>query len=168
MSYVLIRIFVLSLLFLSGCSIGSDHEAYMAEQIDLTIPAAENVSYTDGHGGFLGDGETFGKIEFSAANGTEFVSAIEHSEEWNTMPLPENLSLVMYGGERGGTTYGYDFAEEWDIPVIENGYWFFDDRHSESSAPRSDMDLLDRASFNFTLAVYDMDTNTLYYYELDT
>ncbi|MFQ9077423.1 MAG: hypothetical protein ACLR1I_01945 [Ruminococcus sp.] len=28
--------------------------------------------------------------------------------------------------------------------------------------------MLERASLNFVLGVYDTDTNTLYYYELDT
>ena len=33
---------------------------------------------------------------------------------------------------------------------------------------KKDVDLFERSSFNFTLAIYDTDTNTLYYFELDT
>jgi len=44
----------------------------------------------------------------------------------------------------------------------------FVDRHSESKDIHSDIDLFSRHSFNFTIALYDVDSNTLYYYEFDT
>lgn len=46
---------------------------------------------------------------------------------------------------------------------VENGYWFFNDRNNQKS-----LELLERSSFNFTLAIFDADTNILYVYELDT
>ena len=72
----------------------------------------------------------------------------------------------MYGDESG--QYGYDLAEEVNIPEVTNGYYYFCDRHSDSIDSSDDTNLLSRASFNFTLAIYDSDTNRLYYVEFDT
>jgi hypothetical protein len=37
------------------------------------------------------------------------------------------------------------------------------------AAPQNkDENIFKRSSFNFTLAIYDIDTNTLYFFELDT
>ena len=49
------------------------------------------------------------------------------------------------------------------IPKIENGYYFFKDRQADK-----DKEILDRYSFNFTVAVYDNDNNKMYFCELDT
>lgn len=35
-------------------------------------------------------------------------------------------------------------------------------------AKHDDTNILDRYSLNFTIAIYDIETNTLYYAELDT
>ena len=62
----------------------------------------------------------------------------------------------------------WPLAELLDMPSIENGYWFFDNRHSNSISPKEDSNLFNQSSFNFTIAVYDIDTQTLYYLEFDT
>ena len=54
------------------------------------------------------------------------------------------------------------------IPEVENGYYYFLDRHSQSTNPKYDSGVLGRASYNFTIAIYDEDRQTLYYAELDT
>ena len=54
------------------------------------------------------------------------------------------------------------------IPQIENGYYYFLDRHSRSVDSYDDSDVLDRYSFNFTIAIYDADNDILYYVEFDT
>ena len=58
--------------------------------------------------------------------------------------------------------------ERYSIPKIENGYYYFLDRHNESNDKYDDTNLNNRASWNFTLAIMDIDTNIIYYYELDT
>ena len=74
----------------------------------------------------------------------------------------------MYGGRKDGVTYGYELAEEAHMPSIDNGYYMFEDRHSESKDSRDDSELFDRYSFNFSIAIYDCDTDKLYYFEFDT
>ena len=63
---------------------------------------------------------------------------------------------------------GYELAEKADIPEIEEGYYYFIDRFSETKDKYSDEDLLNRYSFNFTIVLFDNKTNILYYYEFDT
>ena len=50
------------------------------------------------------------------------------------------------------------------IPEIRAGFYRLIDRHAQAG----ETDLLSRASLNFTLALYDTNTNTLYFCEMDT
>ena len=51
---------------------------------------------------------------------------------------------------------------------LKEGYYFIYDRHSESTEPFDSTEILERASLNFTAAIYDADTDRLYYVEVDT
>ena len=51
---------------------------------------------------------------------------------------------------------------------LENGYYFFEDRHSESKDSADDSEMFYRNSYNFSIAVYDTDNHIFYYFELDT
>ena len=51
---------------------------------------------------------------------------------------------------------------------INKGYYYFLDRHDEAIYYNSDENVLNRFSYNFTIALYNEETNKLYYYELDT
>lgn len=122
------------------------------------------VEELDTHGGFLGDGSYY--LILDCSNNKE--KSLEMIKDWNKLPLSENLNLIMYGGEKDGVTYGYNLAEEAHMPKIENGYYMFEDRSSESKDSTDDSELFDRYSFNFSIAVYDCDTNIMYYFEFDT
>ena len=50
------------------------------------------------------------------------------------------------------------------MPEIREGYYRLIDRHAEAG----ESDILERSSFNFTLALYDTGADTLYFFELDT
>lgn len=54
------------------------------------------------------------------------------------------------------------------FPPVQNGCYYFEDRHSRSADPHSDSGLFQRHSFNVTFALYDADTQTLYYCKFDT
>ena len=49
-----------------------------------------------------------------------------------------------------------------------NGYYFFIDRHSENKDIYDSSEILNRHSFNFTILLYDCDTDLLYIIEEDT
>lgn len=93
---------------------------------------------------------------------------LEQLKYWEKLPLSENLQLIMYGGEKDSTTYSYKLGNQNGIPKITNGYYYFLDRHNEATNKHSDKDLFDRYSFNFTIALYDIDTKIFYYYKFDT
>ena len=67
-------------------------------------------------------------------------------------------------GSRGGSSYGYYFADKAGIPKVENGCYYFIDRQQDTERAG----LLYRRSYNFSLAIYDSDENILYYCEIDT
>lgn len=114
----------------------------------------------DTHGGFHGDGLYY--LILDCSNNRE--AALEKVQNWKQLPLSENLNLMLYGGER----YAYELAEEAHIPKIANGWYLFKDRHSESTDSSDDTALFDRYSFNFSVGIYDADTDRLYYLAFDT
>ena len=102
------------------------------------------------------------------------LSQIEGSAAWSELPASEAVEALLYGAsvEREGRVIeaGPYIAENGTplFPQVENGYWFFRDRHGEALDPADDSEVLGRASLNVTVAVYDADSRTLYYGELDT
>ncbi|WP_010291919.1 hypothetical protein [Clostridium senegalense] len=69
--------------------------------------------------------------------------------------------MFIYGGIRNGVYYDYGVAKDFKIPEVENGYWYFVDRHRESDDSLSDAKIFYRGSFNITVAIYDIDKNVL-------
>jgi len=145
---------------LTACTIPAGPKDYMGFKKTDFIVVAEN----DSHSGFHGDGSSY--LILDCSQNKAAAEAIIH--DWQPLPLSENLQLIMYGGMRNGMEYVYYLAETAQMPAIESGCYRFVDRHAKSTAPDSDDELFDRASFNFTLAVYDMDLHRLYYFEFDT
>lgn len=142
---------------------------YISDIIEVDVSNGKKFFDYDDHGGFLGDGKMV--VEFSFSD-SDCINSIKESSAWNTLPLTKNLEIFVYGG----TPYSYviygSFINDEDknivIPKIENGYYCFVDRHSESADKKDDSKLLSRYSINCSLAIYDTDTDILYYLELDT
>lgn len=136
----------------------------------LKVPADKGtiVNSLDTHGGFHGDGDTFLEIHFSDGHCLE---AITESPAWNPLPLTDNLMALVYGLQTEDGSIGPILADEQlnpRIPEFQNGYYCFIDRHSESTDKKDDSAVLERTSYNFTIALYDVTTDTLYYMEMDT
>ena len=112
------------------------------------------------HGGFLGDGEYLAKL---TCNEQE-ENAIKIN--WKELPLSSELLKAMEIPQCSGNGCK-DAFERFNLPR-ENGYYYFFDRHSESKDTRSDSELNNRSSYNFSLGIYDSNNKVLYYYELDT
>lgn len=147
---------ILLLVGQTGCG---DQKTYFGfSKTDFVV-----VEEEDDHGGFLGDGVY--RLILDCAENRE--QALEKLGTWRELPLSEDLELMMYGGMRDGTHY-YGSHLEGLLPEIENGWYCFRDRHHESTDSADDSGLLERGSFNFSLAVYDADTDRMYVFELDT
>lgn len=108
----------------------------------------------DTHGGFLGDG-TYTLILDCSENKEKALALVE---DWHPLPLPESLEHMVYG---------MSFTEK-HIPVIENGYYMFEDRHTEAEDSADSTKIFGRGSINCSVAIYDCDTNRLYYFAMDT
>jgi len=150
-------ILTLVLLFLTGCVAETDN---ISATLGTDVSGGEILISEDSHSGFHGDGETY--IVFQFRNENQF--SVPEGPFWHELPLTGNLSTILYGNNQMLT----DDAGNPRVPEIQNGFYFFCDRHSKSTDPTKDAGLFSRNSLNFTLAVYDSDTCTLYYYEQDT
>lgn len=159
------RISIFCILFiciaLSSCGLAEDG---LSKHFDFKTSDFIVLEENNTHGGFHGDGSYYLILDCSQ-NANKARSIVE---SWTELPLSENLDLIMYGGEKDGINYGYNFAERAHWPTIKNGVYKFVDRHSESKNSSDDSDILDRSSFNFSVAVYDFDSDILYYFEMDT
>ena len=153
----LFPILMCGLVLLSGCGGQRDVFGFFPQEFDV-------LEESDTHGGFLGDGLYVLTLD-CAQNRDKALATVS---TWKTLPLSENLQLMLYGGERNGTIYGYDLAQEAGIPQIDNGWYRFEDRHDQSKDPADDTTLFNRFSYNFSLAIYDADADRLYYLEFDT
>lgn len=128
------------------------------------VSSAKVISEGDNHGGFHGDGERYITFEFEDDT---FEDTIKEDNTWHALPVKDDtVTALLYGLETPEMTYGPYLEHE--MPKVEKGYYFFYDRHSESSDPFDSSEVLNRSSLNFTVAVYDTETDKLYYAEMDT
>ena len=149
----LCALFICLALLLVGCGM-SDCKDYVNDLGGVDISASKVVSSYDSHGGFHGDGVL--TVCFDCTYVSD--SALEGMKAWTVFPLSDNLQHIVYGG----------FDDEIDIPEITNGCYLFHDRHSEATDTADDSMLFDRFSCNFSLLLFDFDTNMLYLIEVDT
>ena len=133
----------------------------ISNKIELDVNNCSILNEEDTHGGFLGDGHYYIQVDCSKT------SLEELSSNWKELPLSKTLkettSLKMCEKETC-----QDIYEMYSIPNIENGYYYFIDRYSKSKNKYDDTDLNNRSSLNYTIALLDINTNNIYYYELDT
>ncbi len=122
------------------------------------------VEEFEDYGGFPADGSHYLILDCS----TNKQKALEIIKDWNKLPLSKNLNIVMFGEEKDGLIYGYELAKEAHMPKIENGYYIFEDSQLKSNDSSDDSEFLNRSFFNFEIAVYDCDTDKMYYFEYDS
>lgn len=156
---VLLSVLLLLTLF-SGCAglqTKSETERF-SELLGIDVSKAAVEKQFDTHGGFTGDGMTFVLYRFEdvAPDG-----AFAESENWHELPLSDVGKQIV-----SSLILDKDYHDL--IPQVEHGYWFFRDRHSESTDPGDESGIFARYSFNFDFAVYDADTNRLYFAVFDT
>lgn len=155
-------LFLLVLLLLTACGKDSRPSKAMAIADSLGIRESILLTTEDSHGGFHGDGDTF--VVFQTPG-------FQPGEDWLEFPLPENLAIALWGGMAEDTQWGSLLTDDSGTPLmpsIQDGFYYFRDRHSESTDPLDCSALLERSSFNFTLALYDPEAERVYYFEKDT
>ena len=164
---IICLILILEAVLLSACGSKDSIEPTLdiSKMIDIEIKDHNMINHIETHGGFHGDGTTFYSMEIVNNDTIE-----EIKSEWKEMPLTENLTALVYGLKDETSSIGPYISEDGEalFPKVENGYYYFYDRHSESKDRFDDTDVLDRHSFNFIIAIFDTDTNRLYYSKFDT
>ena len=155
---------LVAVIYLLSINFVSDYVIQTTEYFGFAKKDFAVVEQLDTHGGFLGDGEYY--LIFDCSDNKEL--AREKIKDWKKLPLSHNLDILIYGGEKESGTYYPGLAEEAHIPEIKNGYYIFEDRHQESADSADDTELFNRFSYNFSIAIYDCDTDRMYYFAYDT
>ncbi len=125
---------------------------------------SERLNY-DTHSG-NGDGTACIALHFED---DRILKEIKNSR-WKPFPLDETVRTLLYGVSDGANTTGPFLTDDSGnalVPEIHNGYYVLIDRQAETDLATG-ADILHRHSINATLGLYDTDTHTLYFCELDT
>ena len=162
---VLISMAMILLIALTVCGPKSPQDI-VSEALSLDVSSGSEVSNYDTHGG-NGDGTSY--IVFRFRDDT-VLTEIQNHAEWKALPLDEAVQTLVYG--MGNETskngpYLTDHGGKPLVPEVQNGYYLLIDRQVEKDG-LTGTDILHRSSFNFDLGLYDADTNTLYFCQLDT
>lgn len=146
-----IKYIILIVLLCTGCQ--SNHSQHIFKNIKIPIHDFTEIIYQD-NTGFFGDGEIYSVISFSHNNMEE---DIQKSPYWHTLPFSFHIQ-----------TFLNNYVDNNFFPQIKQGYWYFHDRQDQAKKPFDEQDLLNRYSYNVTLALYDTQKQKLYYLELNT
>jgi hypothetical protein len=163
---------ICTLLALTACGSSGAQDSVSAErrsrdtisaELGIDVSTGKVCSSTDTHGGFHGDGVSCIALSF---DDDHVLYQIKEHSAWSPFPLDETTQALVYGIESEAGSIGpflNDGSGSLLVPGIENGYYILIDRHRDQET-----DILSRASFNFTVGLYDTDSSTLYFCELDT
>lgn len=168
---ILVVCLILGFILIGGIWCMGFRDTYLgdlSQETGINISWGDIVSEADSHGGFHGDGTKITVLHFTDSS---FESEMEENEKWHALPLPEELETVVYGRTEANSTagpfIGYN-SVDMEIPEITNGYYYFKDRHSESGDPYDSSQILERHSYNFTILIYDCETDLMYICKEDT
>ncbi len=153
---------VLCAVCLAACGSQTPAEG-ISTALSIDVSSGKEVQFRDDHGGFHGDGTEYVVLAFAD---DKVLEQIKDDSAWTALPLDETAKALVYGVAGETSRIGPFLTDENGdtlFPEIENGYYILIDRHSQKEA-----NILERASFNFTLAIYDTDTNKLHYCAFDT
>lgn len=146
---------------LSGCANNTVNDVtYISEQIGIDISGSEIIEKTDTHGGFHGDGKLIVQVEICNKN---FEQELKETGKWSQEPS-ELTEILLYGNEEWSPYIADDNGEPL-MKKIENGYYFI---INNTDSNNEDIEWSEMYSVNAIVAVYDVDNNILYYYEIDT
>lgn len=159
----------LAMFVLSGCQPANRTKDNISEITGVNVNTAKKISGYDNHGGGGGDGTSCIILSFSDDT---TLNEIKNNSNWKVLPFDEVVTALVYGvsdeSRSIGPYLGKDSEGKPLIPPIQNGYYLFIDRQTDKPEMKTISDILERYSFNYTLAVYDTDTDLLYYVEEDT
>lgn len=155
---------VLPLILLIVCLVYfgfSRRESQIKRRTGVDISGANLVSEYDTHSG-NGDGVS---CLIYDTKSTDIDRQIIQNEKWSPLPADDTVHTLLWGMSDENSKTGPYLFDEKEQPLVsytDNGYYILIDRHS---APGN---ILERGSFNLTIALYDADRQLMYYCKLDT
>lgn len=137
----------------------------LKREFNISKEKYEVITEYESERNFLGDGEDW--LILDCSNQKDLV--LEEIRNWKPLPMSDDLYTIIFGGKKGDITYsGYGFAEETNLRDVKNGYYLFLNRSSEDIDKYSEENIFDHYFGNFSLGIYDTDTNKLYYFKYDS
>jgi hypothetical protein len=130
-------------------------------QIDTKISATNEL--VDGKD-WNGDGIFYQEYKLSQLELESVTNDIKNSSRWTEGALSEELKELL------SKSILYSKVNT-NILTIDNGYYFFKDRHKEATGNLYyyNPEIVDkRSSYNYIIAALDVDDSILYYYQVDT
>lgn len=164
--YIIVTVMVILTFVLTSCD-STGYQKTISKELGIDVSSGNELSYSDDHGGFHGDGTTFVSLSFSDE---KVLEQIKENTNWKAFPLDDTVRTLVYGVSDETRSIGPFLTDnEGDplVPDIQNGYYILIDRQVKGEQATG-ADILHRNSFKFTLGIYDVDTNILYFCELDT
>ena len=160
---------------LTGCA--SSEKKLVEEKLQIDLSSAKLLSKSDSHGGFHGDGTLVMSYDCS---GAPLDLQLDELKKWQKFPIANVVKRLVIGkvpsqeapiftDENGGNL----------LPDISNGYYFFEDstprEYRRTGRDEQEPEVAegvvivgdDYIPLNFVFAVYDTDSNILYYVKAD-
>ena len=136
--------------------------------LELDLSDGKYIRRIENHSGFLGDGDYYAIIKFDTSN--QIIESIKKNDNWKVSPLPKSLLYLLYDDEKNDNI-NFINDKRMVFPEPKNCYYYFFNRSDEFEKPNNrnpDFLLNWQYSYNFTVALFDLDNNIMYIYELDT
>ena len=166
---------VVAVYLLVGRNVGIKYR--LGQELKVDVSLAKITKYFDNHDHvWHNDGVTVAVLQFTEKNAQRLEESLEQSIVWTKTPMPEEFHKVAYEESYTWADPDY-FAEMANLPEITNGYWFFVDQDTYRNGTlvygQKALDLLEEPDYNghrilpggYGLALYDLDTHTLYYFQ---
>lgn len=111
-----------------------------------------------------GDGVIYQEYELTRDELDSVKKDIEESTLWKKEPITEDIKSLVSKAE-------FLLDDEIKMLNVNNGYYFFKDRHSDATGDLYECNLekiYSRSADNYTVAALDIENSVLYYFQLDT
>ena len=141
---------------------------HICSTIGISLPNDLAIEYSDSHGGFHGDGTLVAVLAPRNERDAVKLKNLIQRAGWRS-ELPSDMYASFFGGslilEGSRTeTSGYFHDLSIDVPNVKHAYFYYKDRFLEQTGEQCPYAPYTQ---NFTLAMFDLDTNTLYFIEGD-
>ena len=163
--FIITVVLLVSAFSLTACGSKSVQDR-ISKEIGIDVSTGKEDSNYDTHSG-NGDGTSCIVLSF---DDDTVLEKIKNNSEWEAFPINETIQTLVYGISDETSSVGPFLNDNKGnplVPEIQNGYYILIDRQVDKDKATG-ADILHRYSFNFTLCLYDTDTDTLYFCKLDT